>query len=375
MKVLTLISGGDVGGAKTHVLTLLREVGKRIEAHLVCFMEGEFSEEARAMGIHTRVLDSGNIFRDLRALRRLIREEHYDLIHSHGSRGNFMATLVRRFAGLPLLSTVHSDYRLDYMGRPLGALTYGLANALALRKIDYLTGVSDPMAELLIRRGFQPDNVFTIYNGIDMTPPERLIPRAAFLRGFGLDFPDDTLNIGIAARLNPVKDIATLIRAFSMAEKAYPQLRLLIAGEGPEEDRLRALAAELDVADKVAFLGWIRDTDSFYNALDINALTSISETFPYALTEGARFRLPTVSSRVGGVPHLIDNGVNGLLFEPGDAQTLAAHFAALAANEPLRRSLGQRLYEKTDRFFSLEATCRTQLEIYEAVLRRYARKK
>lgn len=71
---------------------------------------------------------------------------------------------------------------------------------------------------------------------------------------------------------------------------------------------LKQLAADLGVAKAVCFAGWISDTDSFYNALDINTLTSISETFPYALTEGARAGLPTISSKVGGVSYLIDHG-------------------------------------------------------------------
>lgn len=81
---------------------------------------------------------------------------------------------------------------------------------------------------------------------------------------------------------------------------------------------LKQLAADLGVAKAVCFAGWISDTDSFYNALDINTLTSISETFPYALTEGARAGLPTISSKVGGVSYLIDHGSNGFLFPPGE---------------------------------------------------------
>ena len=81
---------------------------------------------------------------------------------------------------------------------------------------------------------------------------------------------------------------------------------------------------------QVCFAGWISGgMDRFYSALDINALTSLSETFPYALTEGARFHLATVATAVGGIPCLIDQNVNGYLIQPGDWQTLGAHLAAL----------------------------------------------
>ena len=370
MNILTLISGGDIGGAKTHVLTLLRELTRTERVCLVCFTEGEFSADARAMGIDTRVISTHSILSDLKELKALAASESFDIIHSHGARGNFMAALLGRSLRVPLLTTVHSDPKLDYMGRPLARITYGLINRLALRRMDYLTGVSASMTELLISRGFEPDRLFTIYNGVDMAIPAELPTRAEFYAAHGVAFPEDSINVGIAARLNPVKDMATLIRGFAEAAKASPHLRLMIAGEGPEEENLRALANDLGVSDKVAFLGWINDTDAFYSVLDINTLTSVSETFPYALTEGARYTLATVSSRVGGVPALIDSGVNGLLFEPGDWQALGKCLTLLANNGGIRRIMAERLHEKVRAEFSLEATCRTQLEIYSTILRR-----
>ncbi|NCB63886.1 MAG: polysaccharide pyruvyl transferase CsaB, partial [Clostridia bacterium] len=98
-----------------------------------------------------------------------------------------------------------------------------------------------------------------------------------------------------------------------------------------------------------------------------------SETFPYAVTEGARASLPTISSRVGGVPYLIDHGVNGLLFEPGDTDELSRHLAALAQDATLRTHLGRRLHQKAVEEYSLDATIRRQLEIYSIILRRKGR--
>ena len=87
MKVIHLISGGDTGGAKTHIHYLLSGLSKEIDVTLVCFMRGEFSDEAEALGIPTVVLE-GSIPSVLKQLKTMIREGHYDLIHSHGARGN-----------------------------------------------------------------------------------------------------------------------------------------------------------------------------------------------------------------------------------------------------------------------------------------------
>ncbi|MBR5792730.1 MAG: polysaccharide pyruvyl transferase CsaB [Ruminiclostridium sp.] len=369
MKVLTLISGGDTGGAKTHVHSLLAGLTSRIQVKMVCFTDGPFTQEARELGINTEVISDKNLMAALRKLVALVKTDGYDIIHSHGARGNMMAALLAHKTGLPTVSTVHSDYRLDYLGRPLSRLTYGTINTLALRKLKYRIGVSDAMVDLLISRGFDPERLFAIYNGLDFTPRTPAMGRDEYFRSVGLEADDTCVVAGIAARLNPVKDIATLIRGFALAHKDFPKLRLLIAGDGEEMDNLKALAAELGVSKEVCFAGWISDTDSFYHAIDINTLTSISETFPYALTEGARAGLPTVSSQVGGVSYLIDHGSNGFLFQPGDAQALAGHLLTLAKDADLRKAMGRRLYEKADREFSLEATIQRQMEIYETILR------
>ena len=373
MKVIHLISGGDSGGAKTHVLSLLQNLSKTIDVTMVCFMEGPFAQEARDLGIRTEVYPSRNVLGTLRRLKAKVLEEGFDIIHSHGARGNMMGALLRKATGLPVVTTVHSDYRLDYLGRPFSRISYGSINTLALRLLDYRIGVSDAMVDLLISRKFDPDKLFTIYNGLDFTLPPAAMDRAAYFRSVGLQADEDSVVAGIAARLNPVKDVATLIRGFAKAHAQCPRLRLLIAGDGEERSMLEQLARDLGVAPYVCFAGWIQDTNTFYQSIDINTLTSLSETFPYALTEGARALLPTISSRVGGVPYLIDHGVNGLLFEPGDADTLSRHLVALAEDPVQRRHLGERLHQKAVTEYSLESTVQRQLEIYRVILRRKAR--
>ena len=374
MKVIHLISGGDSGGAKTHVHMLLQNLSRTIDITMVCFMEGPFAQEARELGIHTIVLPGHNLLHTFHTLKKMVLEDGYQIIHCHGARGNMMGALLRKATGLPVVTTVHSDYRLDYLGRPFSRITYGTINTIALRLLDYRIGVSDAMTDLLISRKFDPDKLFTIYNGLDFTPRTPAMTREEYWKSVGLKADENSVVVGIAARLNPVKDIATLVRGFALAHETCPNLRLLIAGDGEQMDMLKNLARELGVEEHVCFAGWVSDTDSFYNALDVNTLTSLSETFPYSLTEGARAGLPTVASRVGGVPYLIEHGVHGFLFEAGDAKALAHHLTALAQDPELRRHMGQRLYQRAKQDYSLESTLQRQLSIYEAILRRQARK-
>lgn len=371
MKVIHLISGGDTGGAKTHVLSLLHDLSEHAEVTLICFRRGPFSEEAEGLGIHTRVLDGG-LPRTVRKLVSVIKEEGYELVHCHGSKANLTGAVLKLFVKAPVISTVHSDYRLDYLGRPMARLTYGKLNALSLRMLDYRIAVSGSMKDLLIERGFRPNKVFTIYNGLDFNRKPEPRNRDAFHKRIGLETDADSVVVGIGARLDPVKDVATLIRGFAIAYRENGALRLIIAGKGQEREALEKLARDEGVGDAVRFAGHLTDMDEFYGAIDINTLASLSETFPYALTEGALFRLPTVSSRTGGVPALITQGETGFMFEPGDYVELSKCLLKLSLDKELRDRLGRALYAKASAEFSREATCERQMEIYGTVLRRAA---
>lgn len=372
MKVIHLISGGDTGGAKTHVHSLLQNLSRGMDITLVCFRGGPFAREAAELGIETRVC-SGGFFSALREVRRMIAEEGFELVHTHGSRANLAGAILRSTCGRPVVSTIHSDYRLDYMGRPAAAATYGVLNVLALRRIKYHVGVSDAMRDLLISRRFPRETTFAIYNGLDFSREPKRHDRAAFCARVGANVAPGDIVVGAAARLDPVKDLATLVRGFAAAREGHPELKLIIAGEGPERPALEALAEELGVRGAVTLAGWLDDMEEFYSALDINTLSSLSETFPYALTEGAAYRLPTVASAVGGIPRLIEDGKTGFLFAPGDWEKLGARLAQLASDPGLRERLGAAVHERAAREFSVEATCREQRAVYEEILEREAR--
>ena len=374
MKIIHLISGGDVGGAKTHVLSLLQGLSRNHTVLLVCFMEGEFAQDARDMGINTQIIKSRNVLADCRTIADMVRKEGFQVIHCHGSRANMMGALIKHRVNVPVVTTVHSDNRLDYLGRPVHRMTYGTINAVALRFLDYYIGVSEALTQLLIRRGFDAQRMFTIYNGVDFSSPREPLPREQYLDSIGLSYTPDSVIFGIAARISPVKDMGTLVRAFAGTVREYPSSRLVIAGDGEQRQMLETLAAEICPPGTVCFAGWVEDTDSFYNAIDVNMLTSVSEGFPYALPEGARMHCATIASRVGGIPYLIDDEVNGLLFTAQDVEALTERMKRLASDGDLRERLSRKLFEKTRDQFSLEATVHHQEEIYASVLRRIERR-
>ncbi|MGM9613418.1 MAG: polysaccharide pyruvyl transferase CsaB [Butyricicoccus sp.] len=376
MRILQMMGGGDVGGAKTHIMTLVQALSEHNDVCLVSFRDGPFPKEAAARGLNVRVFQYMNPYTCRNKVLELIDEFQPEVIHTHGSKANLVGAMVRAKRKIPLMTTVHSDYQLDYMGSPHKQATFGTLNAIALRFMDFYQPVADRMARTLISRGFDPERMCVIYNGMDFTEPVQGLDRAAYIKEqWGVDIAPDDILCGIAARLTAVKDIFTCVKGFAGAVKQEPRMRLFLAGDGEDEPKLRRLVADYGIADRVTFCGWVSPIDKFFASMDINLLTSVSETFPYSILEGIREGCATICSDVGGMNELIDTGENGFIFQPGDSETLTRHLLTFARDPEKRREFAARLYEKADREFSLRTMCRTQEENYRMVIRRFARPK
>jgi glycosyltransferase involved in cell wall biosynthesis len=372
MKVLHLISGGDTGGAKTHVINLLQELDKRIDVKIICFLKGEFYYEVKEKAIEIEVYEQKRRY-DLSVINRLIKEikeKNYDLIHCHGARANFITYILKKFYKIPAVTTVHSDYKLDFKGSFYKDLVYRNLNYLSLKNMDYYIGVSESFRNMLIERGFNPDRIMTVYNGINVKEVESANIDKDFLKNQGINTNEKAIKIGILARLYPVKGVEVFIKAAYKVLCSRQDVEFFIAGDGEERENLENLIKELDVEDKVHLLGYIRHPYSFINEIDINTNTSYSESFPYVILEGGVFKKPIIASNVGGVKDLVVQEETGLMFEPGDVDTLANHMLKLIEDEKLRKTLGENLYNRINQFYSSEKMADKQILIYQKILGR-----
>jgi len=368
MRVVHLIGGGDVGGAKTHVLYLLKELSRHMEVKLISLRPGIFADDARALGLDVTVVKSRNIFTDIKKTADIIRKGGYNIVHSHGAKANMFSLAARRRAGLPTVTTVHSDYRLDYMHSLSRRMTIGLINSVVLRFMNNYIAVSSNFKEMLTIRKFNPRNIYVLYNGIDFSVPAAEYSRKNLIEKYKLNIKDNEVIVGIAARLYPVKSIDTIVRAARLVKDKSSRIKFLIGGDGEDRKQLEALTTTLGLTDTVFFLGWQDDPNELMSSIDISVLTSISESFPYSILEGARFKKATISSNVGGIPDLIENGRNGYLFEPGDFHRFSELILELAEDEPKRMAMGELIYEKALKDFSVESMAKTQSDIYIKIL-------
>ncbi len=369
MKVLHLIGGGDVGGAKVHVLSLVKELTAHIDVTLLSLRPGAFADEARAMGINVKVIKSSNIITDIRNAIQFVKKNNFDIIHSHGAKANIFAYAIKKACRIPVITTMHSDYKLDYLQSLPKRLSIGLFNSWVLRSLDYYIVVTSAFRKMLIERGFDTNSIYTILNGIDFDKKQKNYSREEFALKYKLQLKENDILVGLAARLTPVKGISTLLEAAKLVVEKNPNVKFLIGGDGEDHKSLSTRCHQLGLDNNVFFLGWLNDPYELFSVIDISVLTSISEGFPYSILEGAFFSKATVSSRVGGIPDLIDSSVNGYLFEPLDYNTLAEYLLELSLNHEKRREFGKRIYEKAYKNFSLDAMCKTQLGIYENIQR------
>ena len=178
-----MISGGDSGGAKTHVFALLDALKKKADVKIVCFTEGVFYREILERDIQTELLLQKNRF-DLSVVGRLVemvQGEQYDVIHAHGARANFIAWQLKRRVNTPIVTTVHSDYLMDFDG-VYKKLLYTAINKHALKKMDYYIAVSSEFKRMLIRRGYiRSITVWTIHFRVNLSP-KRHLRRAVVFR-------------------------------------------------------------------------------------------------------------------------------------------------------------------------------------------------
>jgi polysaccharide pyruvyl transferase CsaB len=366
-----MISGGDKGGAKTSVFALLLALSEEIDITVACFTEGVFYQEVLEMPVKS-VLFKQKLRNDLSVigrLKRYIRENGFDIIHAHGARANFISMLLRPFVKVPIVTTVHSDYKLDFTDKLFKRVFYTALNAIALRTVDYYIGVSDEFKKMLISRGFAADRVFSVYNAVDFNKELRFVEKNEFLARFGLENSGKTL-VGIIGRFDFVKGHDIFLRAAAEICKKRDDLLFLMAGEGAEENNLRRLAEQLGIAEKVIFTGFVTDIFSFINAIDINVCASRSESFPFMLLEGALLKKPTVSTAVGGIPDLILNGETGALVQEGNFSELARSIENYA-NDPILGALhGENLFFHVKQNFSKESLQKNSIEIYNEILSR-----
>ena len=289
-------------------------------------------------------------------LVRTLRRERIDVLHTHKFGSNVWGALLAPLGRVPVL--VAHEHTWSYEGQPVRRFLD--RELIARRSAAFIAVSREDQRRMIEIEHIRADAVTFVPNGIDPVPAgdgERV------RRELGIE-PGAPL-VGAVAVLRPQKGLELLIRATAVAARSVPRLRVVIAGEGPERARLEALAAELGVAGQVTLLGRRSDVPDLLAAFDVAVSSSWFEGSPLAMMEYMDAGLPIVATRVGGVPDLIEDGVHGLMVEPGDPDGLAAAIGELLRDRDRAAELGARARERRRAEFDLNGTVRALGDLYE----------
>jgi glycosyltransferase involved in cell wall biosynthesis len=354
-------------------LAFLRDAGLSV----VCVCDDdEWAAEIRALGVKVIPLGMGRRPSPLQAaiwgfrFARVIRRERPDIVHLHNAFHGIVGRPIARLAGVPVVvQTIHNWWYLEPEGS-LRARVYTRLERFAARFSDAVLFINHDDVRRARELGIvKPARIHFVGNGIDTLAFERRLA-AASRREARADLmlePDD-LAITMIARLEHPKDHATLLRAFARLVAEAPNARLVLVGQGLEEERIRDLAASLGIVDATRFVGHAPDVTGLLKASDILVLASHCEGFGRCLVEGMVAGVPVVGSAVAGIRDVIDHERTGLLVAARDVDALYGALGRLAFDAAERARLGEAGHEAAFRDFDESLPAQRVLDLYRTLL-------
>jgi glycosyltransferase involved in cell wall biosynthesis len=375
LRVLTLVDGlPAAGGGETFAALVAAHLdARRFESHLCVTRWSDALASRPSSRDALRELDAAGVsFLGLRRASRaridawrpllaFLRLRRIDVIHAHKFGSNAWGSVIGRLTRVPVVvAHEHSwSFEDDGLRRFIDSHVIG-------RLADRVIAVSGEDRRRMIElEGMDPAKVALIPTGIE-------IPRREGCKDVRVELgigPEQPV-VGIVGGLRPEKSLDVLVEAVCPLMSDFPNLRVLICGEGGERSKLEALVSEYGLRDVVSFLGWRADVADVIDAFDIAVCSSSREGSPLSVLEYMDAAKPVVATRVGGIPGLVDDGVSGTLVGPEDPGELSASLRRLLVDPALGKEMGAKGRARRRRDFDLDEIVR-QIEnlyigIYEA---------
>lgn len=355
MRILHLIPDLGLGGAQ-RLLTDVAAAMDRERYRLDVVHWGEPSTlqaELERLGIPVHRLEGApSLLRLARAFGRQVRRVRPDVVHTHLFDADLIGIPAARALGVRrCCASVHSfsfftarrhRWRYRWLLGPL---------------VGRFLAVSRALADYLVRECRLPaSRVQVVANGVNtarFAPGPSPTPRSS-----------PGLAVGVLTRLDARKGLSYLLRAMAELRSDLPDARLLIGGDGEARSALEREADSLGLTERVEFAGAVNDAAQFYRRLDLVVLPSLDEAFGLVVLEAMAAGLPVVGTQVGGIPEILEDGVQGRLVAPADSQALAGAIRELC-RDPLRRGQMAEQARRQAQRFDIDRTARALQAVYE----------
>lgn len=328
MKILHIIDSGGLYGAEIMVLNLVEEQVRMGLDPSICSIgengidEKPIESEAVKRGIKMkkfRMASGPNLIGAFKILR-YAKKERFDILHSHGYKGNilfgFMPKVIR---GLPLVTTIHGWTSTAISGFSKMKL-YEWLDAQSFKRIDKIILVNKRMLLNPKLKTANLQNLTVINNGI---PQITGIDYSDDLDKDIVDFCKEGFIVGAIGRLSTEKGFDYLIAAVAGLSSEIPNIKLVIIGEGGERRFLEKMVSELGLDGKVTMPGYKESAHRYLPLFSVFVISSLTEGLPISLLEAMQYGIPIVATEVGGIPDVLHNGEAGILIQPGDGTLIA----------------------------------------------------
>lgn len=365
MRVLAVIEALTVTGPAKNLIGFARRARPRIELIVATYRRPSVKDTGLLpaladAGIPVRLIDESSMGdpRAITRLRALIRTEQPDLVQTHNTKSHFFLRLMGRTRQVPWIAFHHGFTNKGRKDR-----LHNHIASWAIRGADRVVAVCGAFARDLRAAGVPPERISLRHNFVlPFTPPPA--SEVEGLRSRLGIAPGDRVLLAVG-RLSLEKGHADLLQAVALAR--LPELRLVIAGDGPERANLERQRAALGLENTVLLAGHQPDIRPFYALADLIALPSHSEGSPNVLLEAMSAGLPIVATNAGGVVEIAADGETALIVRSGDPPSFAAALERIWTDASLARRLGTQA-RATAALYTPEAYVDAMANIYREVL-------
>ncbi len=375
MKILHVIDSEGLYGAEVMLLNLVDgQVRSGMYPTILSIGDmgvGEkaLEKEARRRGYvvwSVRMRRGPNFLEALRIVAAA-RRDAVDIIHSHGYKSNILfGFMPRAIRGIPVIATLHGWTTTEGLSR---MRLYEWLDAVSLRFVDAVVLVHQDMLRKKRKGILKRIKLHVVNNGIPVDELPLLAGETNNLDKAIIEFCKGGYTIGSIGRISTEKGYRNLIQALGRLSKEVKDARVLIIGEGPERKALENMAKELGLFERVMMPGYRNDARDYLPYFNVFVLPSLTEGLPITILEAMNVGIPIVSTRVGGVPDVLDYGKGGLLVDRSNAEEIAKGILKLHREPELGRSLGEWAQAEVRKRYLSEQMVARYNEIYKAVVR------
>jgi glycosyltransferase involved in cell wall biosynthesis len=310
---------------------------------------GHLGEKLREEGypVYFKNRKSGLDWRVIPWLRDIIRHEKIDVVHAHQYTPLFYTVPAAILSGRK--KVVYTEHGRFYPDRK--SWKRKIVNPILAHGVDHLVSISQATAEAMATYDNLPRRrIKVIHNGIDLEKLNPPVDLAAKRREFGIS--EDSHVLGTAARLEEIKNLPMMLRVFKHVSMQRPDTVLLIAGEGSQTGKLKEMAAEFGIAEKVRFVGLRFDLSEIYKLMDVFLLTSFTEGISVTLLEAMASGVPAVVTDVGGNTEVVVIGETGYVVPLDDDEAMVGKILRLLRDPELAKSFGACAQQRAKERFS-----------------------